>query len=115
MSQDIENLQELKDRVEEFIRDRDWEKYHDPKNIAESISIEAAELLEEFQWKTQKESKNLEKGSGDWKAVEEEVADVIIYCLSLANQLDIDLKKAVIKKLELNEEKYPIEKVKEEL
>lgn len=97
-----------------FVKDRKWEKYHKPKNLAESISIEAAELLEEFQWKSEEEIESLLEDIEKKSSVEEEVADVMIYCLSLANRLDIDVSEAILKKLESNKEKYPKDEFKGE-
>lgn len=102
-------LENLKKEVEDFIRERNWEKYHTPKNIAESISIEASELLEEFQWKSPEEIEKLLKDPKKKKSIEEEVADVMIYCLSLANRIDIDVSTAILDKLESNRQKYPKE------
>lgn len=95
-----------------FVNDRKWKKYHTPKNLAESISIEAAELLEEFQWKSEEEIGRLLEDFEKKKSVEEEIADVMIYCLSLANRLDINVSESVIEKLESNKEKYPVEEFK---
>ena len=100
----------LKDEVAKFIREREWDKYHTPKNIAESIVIEASELLEIFQWIDNNES--IKHALDNKDAVEEELADIIIYSLSMANKLDIDVSKAVLDKLARNREKYPIEKFK---
>jgi len=100
----------LKNRVKKFIAERDWMKYHNPKNIAESIIIESAELLECFQWRNINES--IEYAEKHVDRVSEEVADIMIYLLSLVNILNIDLSKAVIEKLKIDEKKYPIEKYK---
>lgn len=103
-------IEELKIRLKEFVRERDWEKFHNPKNIAESISIEAGELLEIFQWKSEREVANwkLEKEKKD--RVAEELADVIIYSLNMANAMDIDVAHAVLSKIEQNQKKYPADK-----
>ena len=98
----------LKKEVEDFIRERAWEKYHNPKNVSESILIEAAELLEIFQWVSTDES--LEHARKNIEKVKDELADVLIYCLSLANVLDIDVSQIVIEKLRRNKEKYPVER-----
>ena len=104
------SLSYLKSRVSEFIEEREWGKYHTPKNIAESIVIEASELLQIFQWIDNADS--LKHGLENRDRVEEELADIIIYCLSMANVLDVNLTKAVLNKLEKNRRKYPVEKFK---
>ena len=102
----------LKDRVRKFIADRCWEKYHNPKDLAISINIEAAELLELFQWRTIDEVNQLISNQEFKNKIIEEIADIMIYCLSMANRLNIDLSNAIINKLAKNEIKYPIEKYK---
>ena len=101
-------IKDLRTRIKAFLEKRDWEKYHAPRNVSESICIEAAELLQIFQW----------SGSDDltWSSsperierITEELADVIIYCLSMANTLNIDVANAVLAKLEANERKYPVD------
>lgn len=105
---DVEtSVEDLKNAVRKFIHERDWEKYHNPKDLAESICIEAAELLQLFQWVTLEQSRELKIDPSKVKRVEEELADVVIYCLSMANTLEVDLAKAVLEKIELNEKKYP--------
>lgn len=91
----------LKEKVTKFRDERDWKKYHNPKDLSISISIEAAELLELFQWK------DLETYDMDKEELREEMADIFIYLLSLADITDIDLGKAVIDKMEKNEKRYP--------
>lgn len=95
-------LQALRAEVHRFNDDRDWHQFHTPKNVAASIVIEAAELLEHFQWTEGPASDQL----GD---LVDELADVFIYCLILANALDIDLSQAVRQKLARNETRYPAE------
>ena len=85
----------LREEVREFVKERDWEGYHSPKNLAASIAIEAAEIMEHFQWYTTEESRELVKDEETRTLVAEEVADVLIYCLALANQLNIDVSTAV--------------------
>ena len=98
----------LRKEVREFVQERDWERYHSPKNLAASIAIEAAEIMEHFQWYETGESRELVKNEETRTMVAEEVADVIIYCLALANQLDIDVSTAVRSKLESGRRRYPI-------
>ncbi len=103
-------LAELKDRMARFVRERDWEQFHTPKNLSMSIAIEAAELMEHFQWLTVEESKNLD--SVALQDIGEELADIVIYSLSLSNALDLDLTRTILEKMEKNIRKYPQEKVK---
>jgi NTP pyrophosphatase (non-canonical NTP hydrolase) len=103
-------LQNLKDRMAQFVRERDWEQFHTPKNLAMSIAIEAAELMEHFQWLTVEESKKLQPEQ--LVDIGEELADIIIYSLSLSNTLGLDLSQTVLAKMEKNSRKYPSEKVK---
>ena len=103
-------VQELKDLVRDFIHERDWEKYHNPKDIAESICIEAAELLELFQWVNAEEASTWLNSPSKFEKIEEELADVLVYCLSMANTMKIDVRNAVVNKIIRNEAKYPTEK-----
>lgn len=102
-------LQDLKEKMAEFVRLRDWEQFHTPKNIAMSIAIEAAELMEHFQWLTVEQSKKLEPD--DLSDVGEELADIIIYSLSMANFLQLDLAQTILDKMAKNVRKYPADKV----
>ncbi len=98
-------LDELAKKIVEFRDDRDWKQFHSPKNLATSISIQAAELLELFQWSTDESmASDLQRVRGD---LERELADVLIYTLLLAHDTGIDLSDAVRKKLEENDSKYP--------
>ena len=106
----ITTVEELKTRVMQFIHDRAWDIYHNPKDIAESICIEAGELLERFQWFSPRETLTWKSDPSKIHSIKQEVADIIIYCLSLANAMDIDLAEAVLKKLKNNELKYPVDK-----
>ncbi len=96
-------ISELKKEVKRFRDERDWKKYHTQKNLALSVSIEAAELLELFQWKEE------ESDEVSIDRLEEEMADVMIYLLALAERAEIDLGEAVLEKLERNRKKYPAE------
>jgi NTP pyrophosphatase (non-canonical NTP hydrolase) len=104
----ITNLQDLSQAVREFGRERDWHLYHNPKNLTAALIVEAAELLEPFQWLTPEQS--LELPPVKREAVRQEMADVLIYLVSLANLLDIDLIEAARDKLDINARKYPVEK-----
>jgi dCTP diphosphatase len=106
---DNTTLANLRRRVAEFIAARDWEQFHTPKNLSASIAIEAAELVEHFQWLTDEQAAVALQDEGKLSAVAEEMADVIIYALSLANALNVDVSEAVLGKLERNEERFPAE------
>lgn len=102
--------QELIDQLLEFRKRREWEQFHDPKNLAEAISIESGELLENFLWKTTDESKNLSED--EISQVQEEVADIFIFLVYLSEAVGIDLIETAKRKIELNELKYPVEKAR---
>lgn len=102
---DIKSVQR---QLREFADARDWEQFHSPKNLAIALAVEAAELMEPFQWLTEEESRRLAEKPSDYAMVSEEVADVLIYLLRLADQLDIDLEQAVAVKMRRNAEKYPV-------
>ncbi len=105
-------IAKLKSEVDRFVEERDWLSYQKPKDLAVSISIEAAELLEKFQWLSDEE---VEVALGDascFGEVKSELADVVTYALNLSSRLGIDLSSAVLEKLQENEKKYPIDKVK---
>jgi len=109
MSDKQVTLQDLKEKMAEFVRERDWEQFHTPKNISMSIAIEAAELMEHFQWLTVEQSQTLDaKALAD---IGEELADIVIYSLSMANFLKLDLSDTVLAKMEKNIRKYPSEQV----
>jgi dCTP diphosphatase len=110
MSDTQTTLQQLKEKMAEFVRERDWEQFHTPKNLSMSIAIEAAELMEHFQWVTVEESKNLPVDA--LSDIGEELADIVIYSLSLANALGLDLSEVILAKMEKNIRKYPSEKVR---
>ena len=95
--------QETIDRIRKFTEDRDWDQYHSPANIAKSIVIEAAELLECFQWS---------EDNYDIQHVKEELADVLVYSQNLLDKLGLDVDEIVNMKMTQNEEKYPVEKAK---
>lgn len=99
----MDSLIELKEKIDQFNKDRDWDKFHSPANLAKSISIEANELLECFQWSDD---------NYDIADIREELADVVNYCIQMASVMDIDIKEIVLEKLERTAEKYPVEKSK---
>lgn len=100
---------ELKAVMARFVAEREWNKYHDPKNLSMSIAIEAAELMEIFQWLKNEEAVALRNDPDRYQHIREEVSDIVLYCLSLSNILDIDLSKAISEKVTKNEQKYPSE------
>lgn len=104
----IHSLEELRARISEFARVRQWDDYHTPKNLAMALIVEAAELVERFQWLTPEESAKLDAERHE--QVRQEIADVLIYLTRLADMLDIDLLEAAADKLEINARKYPVEK-----
>lgn len=95
--------QETIDRIRQFSIDRDWDKFHSPSNLAKSISIEANELLECFQWSD---------SEYDLDAVKEELADVLVYCRNMLDELGLDEDEIINNKMSKNEAKYPVEKCK---
>ena len=98
----------LRDALREFARARDWDKFHTPKNLAAALSVEAAELLEHFQWLTPEQSAELTSKAR--AGVREELADVLLYLIRLADKLDVDLIEAAQAKLVINARKYPADK-----
>jgi dCTP diphosphatase len=105
-----ESLDHIKHQLRKFVADRDWDQFHSPKNLAMALIVEAAELVEHFQWLKEEESAAL---SPDKLAeVEQELADIQIYLIRLADKLNVDLMKAVDSKIELNEKKYPADKAR---
>ncbi len=99
--------QETIDQILKFRDDRDWKQFHNPKDLAISISLEAAELLEIFQWSGADISTE-----GKMEKIEEELADVVNYCVLMADACNLDLDEIVLKKIARNNEKYPVEKAK---
>jgi NTP pyrophosphatase (non-canonical NTP hydrolase) len=99
----MDSLKELSMKIDEFNKERDWDQFHSPANLAKSISIEANELLECFQWSDDKY---------DIDDVKEELADVLSYCIQMATKLDLDIKDIVLQKMEETAKKYPVDKAK---
>ena len=100
-------LAELRRIVAEFVDRRDWHQFHTPKNLAMSLSIEAAELMEHFQWLTAEQSRAVAERPERLSAVADELADVLCYVLAMANELGLDLSTALRHKMDRNEAKYP--------
>jgi NTP pyrophosphatase (non-canonical NTP hydrolase) len=103
-------LAQLRALVRQFVDERDWDQFHTPKNLSAALTVEAAELLEHFQWLQTGSAAEL--GEGKLRAVRHEMADVLVYLVRLADKLDVDLMAAVQEKMVLNREKYPAELVR---
>jgi NTP pyrophosphatase (non-canonical NTP hydrolase) len=99
-------LHELREALRTFAAERDWDQFHSPRNLAAALAVEAAELLEPFQWLTDEQSRALPPQAR--AAVEEELADVLLYLVRLADKLDVDLLAAARAKIQRNAEKYPV-------
>ncbi len=104
------DFEKLKKQLQKFADLRDWNQFHSPKNLSMALISEAGELIEHFQWLTEEDSENLDKE--ELEEVAQEMADVQIYLVRLADMLNIDLEQAVQQKIKINEEKYPHHKVK---
>lgn len=103
------NISRLRRLAQDFVDERDWNKYHNPKDLAISIAIEAAELMEIFQWAGPKEVAKMMENAEKIVSIKEELADVMILCLNLANTLNIDVSQAISEKIKKNKAKYPAE------
>ncbi|HZX79384.1 MAG TPA: nucleotide pyrophosphohydrolase [Lysobacter sp.] len=104
------NLTDIRDELRAFARERDWEKFHSPKNLAMALTVETAELLEIFQWMSEEQSRTLDEARRG--AVESELADVLLYLIQLADRLDIDLLAVAERKMVSNAERYPAERAR---
>lgn len=98
----MNDFTEIRDILREFAEERDWEQFHTPENLAKSVVIEAGELLECFQW----------DNTYDKDALSDEIADVMNYCIMLADKTGIDMKENLLRKIKQNGEKYPVDKAK---
>jgi NTP pyrophosphatase (non-canonical NTP hydrolase) len=107
MSDAETTVAELRALIREFVDQRDWRQFHAPKNLAMSLAIEAAELMEHFQWISTEDSREIAADSQSLGEVSDELADVLCYALAMANQLDIDISTAIRRKMAKNEKKYP--------
>jgi NTP pyrophosphatase (non-canonical NTP hydrolase) len=103
-------FQSLRRQLADFTRERDWEQFHSPKNLSMALAVEAAELLEIFQWQTEQQSRDADQQIRDRAA--EELADILLYSLTLCDSLDIDLLQAAQAKLAHNAQKYPADRVR---
>ncbi len=106
----MQSLTQIKTRLRTFAAARDWDQFHSPKNLAMAMIVEAAELVEHFQWLTEDQSQTLPPDK--LAEVEQEIADIQIYLIRLADKLGVDMEQAVNAKMELNEKKYPADKVR---
>ncbi|HEY1043538.1 MAG TPA: nucleotide pyrophosphohydrolase [Telluria sp.] len=104
------DLIRLRDLVRAFVAERDWDQFHTPKNLSAALSVEAAELLEHFQWLQSGE--RVELSDAKLQQVRHELADVLFYLIRIADRLDVDLDAAMQEKMALNREKYPADKVR---
>jgi len=104
------DIERLNEQLRRFAIERDWEQFQSPKNLSMALIVEAAELVEHFQWLTEAQSDRLDEERK--KAVAHEMADIFIYLLRLADRLGVDLIEATDEKIAINEKKYPVEKVK---
>lgn len=102
----------LRQAVHTFVDERDWYRYHTPKNLAMSIAIETAELMEHFQWLSTEESKALIENDDARAEIADELADVLIYALSFANSTGIDVSDAILRKLDRNQTRFPVDIVR---
>ena len=100
-------IETLRHEIARFIEERDWQVYHTPKSLTMSIAIEAAELMEHFQWHGNEASRQATQSDDVRAAVADELADVLIYCLALANVLEVDVSEAVLAKLARNHQRFP--------
>jgi len=106
------SIYQLRQLIQDFVDERDWRKCHLPKGLAISIAIEAAELMEFFQWVSERKVEKVLEDAEWFTRLEEELADIIILCFNLASAPDVDVAKAVTKKVEKNQAKYPVDVVK---
>ena len=106
----MNSFKQLTQKIIKFRDDRDWKQFHNPKDVALSLVLESTEVLEHFQWKNGKELE--EYISQNKEEISEEVADVLYWVLLMSHDLDIDIKKALERKLKINDKKYPVEKAK---
>lgn len=110
MSDSDTTVAQLRQLVEQFVHERDWHQFHTPKNLSMSLAIEAAELMEHFQWLTPEQSRALADEPEQLSAVGEELADVLCYCLAMANELGLDVASIMAAKMVKNAQKYPVQR-----
>jgi NTP pyrophosphatase (non-canonical NTP hydrolase) len=113
MAKDSERkIHELKDKIKEFCDARDWDQFHNAKELAIALSIEASELLEIFRWKSPEEVKSIFENPEKKEDIEDEMADVLYFLVRMAQRYDIDLSEALDRKIEKNNTKYPVDKAR---
>ena len=112
MNDQSTHIQEIKDRVLAFARERDWEQFHSPKNLSMAISAEAAELMEHFLWQEPEGSREQMRAERLRSKVEEELADIFIFAIEFANVTGIDIAAIIESKMQVNAQKYPVAKAK---
>ena len=100
---------DLRQLVEQFVAQRDWHQYHNPKNLSMSLAIEAGELMEHFQWLTLQQARSVKSDPGKMQSIGEEIADCLAYLLAIANALELDLSSTIAKKMIQNSKKYPVD------
>lgn len=110
MHEEIRDLATLRERLRVFVAERDWDQFHSPKNLSMALAVEAAELVEIFQWLTEAESAVLDDARR--ARVEAELADILVYLVRIADRLDVDLLQAAARKLGENARKYPADRVR---
>ena len=112
MSEGATTVAELRARVLAFVRERDWEQFHAPKNLSMALAAETGELMEHFLWMSPEQSRTVVQDPEKRRKIEEEIADVVIYALEFANMTGIDVAAAIERKLAVNAKKYPVEKAR---
>lgn len=112
MTDQATTVAELRARVLAFVRERDWEQFHAPKNLSMALAAEAGELMEHFLWMSPEQSRAVAQDAAKRHKIEEEIADVVIYALEFANMTGIDVAAAIQRKLAVNAKKYPVEKAR---
>ena len=105
------NIKKIQDKIAKFANERDWEQFHSPKNLAMALTSEAGELNEIFQWITE-DASFIKKNSPEYDQVKHELADILIYLIRIADKLDVELEEAVLEKIKINADKYPIKLAK---
>ncbi len=106
------NIEKIRNSLAKFAEDRDWDQFHSPKNLSMALAVEAAELVEMFQWLTEEQSVRIVDNENEMALIREEIADVFIYLVRLADKLGVNIEQAVIEKIKINELKYPKELAK---